>query len=81
MTVADHIDLSGYTRRGNEWGFNSFVDSHECEQSVRRFARRRSEWALWKLPDGTYTHTITGIEAGSSPSLPAGSVVVREFTV
>lgn len=79
--MADHLDSSGYTRRGNEWGFNSFVDSYECEQSVRRFARRGSKWWVWKLPDGTYTHTITDIRAEDSMSLPNESVVVREFTV
>lgn len=79
--MADHVDSAGFLRRGNQWGFNSFVNDHDVISSVRKFARRGSSWALWRLPDGTYTHTILGVTPEDNTSVPKGSIVTEEFTV
>lgn len=52
-----HIDLHGVERVSNEWGFNSFATADGAESSLRRGARKKSHWYIWRLPDGTFDYS------------------------
>jgi hypothetical protein len=73
------LDLDGFERTANQWGFNSFTTAEGAAKSAARIvpvAGGRCRWYIWRLSDGTFDYTA--IPDPEGPQYPAELVdVVR----